>query len=278
MQNFMKTIISAIQTWTKKKIKNSTADWSENDSSADSYVKNRTHYEENITKVLLEEQTVDTFTLRDSGFYSTSIPPLDLKIDITYIVTWDGVPYEVKAFDASGNVSIGNTNLLNGGVPFFACIAYGSLIFTCNSTSTSHTIKIAQVQNIVHQLDSKFVPSDVFVVNVTGNQDDGYTADKTFTEMSTAFENNKFVLVCENKTTYYMPKAFFHDEVAVFFDFHDSNNYNYIQIDISGSIRVSHREGRELPFYFSGDEGKILRIVNGVPTWVSLANAEEATF
>ena len=42
----MKTILSAIQTWTKGKIKESTADWNQNDSNADNYVKNRTHWEE----------------------------------------------------------------------------------------------------------------------------------------------------------------------------------------------------------------------------------------
>lgn len=44
MQNFMKTILSAVQCWTKGKIKDSVADWNENDSSKDSYVKNRTHW------------------------------------------------------------------------------------------------------------------------------------------------------------------------------------------------------------------------------------------
>lgn len=42
----MKTILSAFKTWTQKKIKESTADWNENDSSKSSYVKNRTHWEE----------------------------------------------------------------------------------------------------------------------------------------------------------------------------------------------------------------------------------------
>lgn len=45
MQNFIKTIISAVKTWTKGEIKNSTADWNQNDSSADNYVKNRPFYE-----------------------------------------------------------------------------------------------------------------------------------------------------------------------------------------------------------------------------------------
>ena len=46
MQNYIKTILSAFKTWTQKKIKDSTADWNENDSSKSSYVKNRTHWEE----------------------------------------------------------------------------------------------------------------------------------------------------------------------------------------------------------------------------------------
>lgn len=46
MQNYIKTILSAFKTWTQKKIKESTADWNENDSSKSSHVKNRTHWEE----------------------------------------------------------------------------------------------------------------------------------------------------------------------------------------------------------------------------------------
>ena len=50
MQNFVKTILSAVKTWTQGKIKESitasTADWNQNDKSADNYVKNRTHWEE----------------------------------------------------------------------------------------------------------------------------------------------------------------------------------------------------------------------------------------
>ena len=46
MQNFMKTILSAVKT----KIKDSTADWNQNDSNADSYVKNKTHYDSRVLK------------------------------------------------------------------------------------------------------------------------------------------------------------------------------------------------------------------------------------
>ena len=51
MQNFMKTILSAIRAWIKRemnlvenKITASTADWNQNDPNADNYVKNRTHW------------------------------------------------------------------------------------------------------------------------------------------------------------------------------------------------------------------------------------------
>ena len=69
----MKTIISAVKSWTTEKIKNnneeihnritdsvteihnriasSVADWNENDSSADSYIKNRPFYEEEIKNI-----------------------------------------------------------------------------------------------------------------------------------------------------------------------------------------------------------------------------------
>ena len=41
MQDFMKTITSAIRHWTTAKIKNSTADWNEKDVNKDSYIKNK---------------------------------------------------------------------------------------------------------------------------------------------------------------------------------------------------------------------------------------------
>lgn len=55
MQNFIKTIISGIQSWARKEIKQSTADWNQNDPNTDSYVKNRTHWEEDREVVLVPE-------------------------------------------------------------------------------------------------------------------------------------------------------------------------------------------------------------------------------
>ena len=53
MHDFMKTIISSLQTWTNKRIKNSTPNWNQNDSEADGYIKNRPFYTdgENIVQI-----------------------------------------------------------------------------------------------------------------------------------------------------------------------------------------------------------------------------------
>lgn len=45
MKNFLKTVFSAMKTWVDIKIKDSTADWNQNDSSATNYVKNKPFYE-----------------------------------------------------------------------------------------------------------------------------------------------------------------------------------------------------------------------------------------
>ena len=54
MNDFMKTILNAIQSWTKKEIKNSTSDWNQNDVNQPGYVKNRTHWDTRV----MEEITI----------------------------------------------------------------------------------------------------------------------------------------------------------------------------------------------------------------------------
>ena len=86
MQNFMKTILSAVKTWTKGKIKDSTADWNQSDSSADNYVKNRTHYDSRKT----EEVNIAFDSVLDGKEY------LDLN--------GDGSFYAVKVSDLTPSI------------------------------------------------------------------------------------------------------------------------------------------------------------------------------
>ena len=74
------------------------------------------------------------------------------------------------------------------------------------------------------------------------------------------------------------------------------NTLNYISIDnediIEGEANPVNADtlggysaeyflnnaGNSIPDYTEEDEGKILRIVNGVPTWVAIPNVREGTF
>lgn len=108
MNNFMKTIINAVKSWTKSEIKESTADWNENDKNADSYVKNRTHYEEKILKKIFDESV-----FYESGIceFGSDDSPITLSLDTIYKVIWNGVTYECipYEFDDGNGVAIGSS-------------------------------------------------------------------------------------------------------------------------------------------------------------------------
>ena len=56
-----------------------------------------------------------------------------------------------------------------------------------------------------------------------------------------------------------------------------SDSEKFLRVSSTGEwVAETIPEG--VPAYTSDDEGKFLRIVNGVPTWVAVPNAEEATF
>lgn len=113
----MKTILSGVQTWTKGKIKESTADWNQNDSNADNYVKNRTHWEEVQKKTLVSNEKV-------SNYWGANIGPIQLEEGTIYVITVDGVRYEVAPWiDEFWGTWVGNRLYVDGvddgsGVPF----------------------------------------------------------------------------------------------------------------------------------------------------------------
>lgn len=89
MQNFMKTILSAVKNWTKKelnrKAKDSVADWNQNDPGADNYVKNRTHWDE-------EKILVDCLTKTD--YEAGNFSGCTFTDGTEYVVTFNDRTYE----------------------------------------------------------------------------------------------------------------------------------------------------------------------------------------
>ena len=63
-----------------------------------------------------------------------------------------------------------------------------------------------------------------------------------------------------------------------------SSKYTYAKNDLTNINNDVFKTKAEeagvlgLPDYTSADEGKILKIVNGIPTWVSVTTAEEVSY
>lgn len=147
----MKTIINAVQNWTKKEIKdnikNSTADWNQNDASAVDYVKNRTHWSDGVVEeVVLERQTVT----------NSDIVDCELIVGQAYEVTWDNKVYHCVAWGNSSVIGLGFGQFVDVGegetVPF---LIYNNKI-RCEH-STTHTISITTTVENIHKLDSKYL-------------------------------------------------------------------------------------------------------------------------
>lgn len=160
MQNFMKTILSAVQTWTKGEIKESTADWNQNDPNADNYVKNRTHWEERDVLYIVPEQTARVYDAYGaSELYS---PGLKLTIDETYVVKLNGITYEciARQYDEHslfiGNRLLHDSNDVGDGEPFaIEHDAYGFVLFT--ETPGDHTVSVYGPHVVTHKINSRYL-------------------------------------------------------------------------------------------------------------------------
>ena len=144
----MKTIISAVKTWTKGKIKDSTADWDQNNPEATNYVKNRTHYIER--KIL---------TSTGNDIYLDGMPVFKVGDAVSIMV--DGVEYSLTAFDDEGPI-IGDfwSDIENGagkyGWQVWCDNNFGEVSFFSDTDRT-----VSWEGNIVNRLDTKYIPEEV---------------------------------------------------------------------------------------------------------------------
>lgn len=80
MYEFMKTILSALQTWVNKRIKSNTPNWNENDSEADGYIKNRPFYTDGDEVVQIDKKYLpDAKTYLDENVFSPDYEIYDEK-------------------------------------------------------------------------------------------------------------------------------------------------------------------------------------------------------
>ena len=151
------------------------SDLAENNETAVSYVKNRTHWKEVLSTngVLLQE----TFVKFTGNMASVSGVGTDnVKVGGKYIVTWAGTTYECIAYELNGGVCLGNAALFNmgndTGEPFVieTMSATGSIVTKNDEVSATVSLAVKSVDNTVwHQLDPRYIP-DMYYTDEGGRQ------------------------------------------------------------------------------------------------------------
>lgn len=209
MQNFIKTIINSVRNWVKGEIKKSKADWNQNDSSADNYVKNRTHWEEDgvvhkldskyfdvsfndiedmpfgketmVDEYIFKPQSVEfSRPYEDSNEVTASLDKY-LEWGKTYFISIDDIEYEVTIDQSNGENDWGDfyidDNIL------VRLYYYGYIVIRSLDYEGAHKISIYNKIPGVTSLDLKYLPEQLrfglnetilFEGNVTLNQYCGY--------------------------------------------------------------------------------------------------------
>ena len=162
---------------------NSVKDWNQNDETALDYIKNRTHWTEDITEVEIYPETTIQITTDDPGLLSET-EPIGLVADDNYAITYNGTDYTCTAIDASmlmNNMpvtAIGNVELALGtgdsGEPFIivefspevAAEMGAYAMMTDLSGSTEVTVGITHLQETVHKIPNKYLPKVTVPKNI----------------------------------------------------------------------------------------------------------------
>lgn len=165
-----------------------TPDLSVNDPSDPAYVKNRTHWvEEVITNSIIPETTFNN--INDGVFTIPDILMTSLKYDVAYTVVWNGVKYNCylgkDVQEEENGPFVGKQFGGTSGEPFSILVyminiadetGVGAKI-TCLDGVTSVTMSIYQGTEIVHPIPEKFLPESFGESTVTlyGEQDTSFS-------------------------------------------------------------------------------------------------------
>ena len=146
-----------------QKMKSFRGNWEQNDPTADDYVKNRTHWKETKTEVIIPETSIE---FSNAGQPAISPFILEIQEGSTYEVTWNGNVYQCVAYIVVGpNVpSIGNGTIasVTGGndEPFFiASNGVDALVFA--EEAGTHTVSISSEATTWHTLDKRYLPTNL---------------------------------------------------------------------------------------------------------------------
>ena len=151
----------------------STPDWDQNDPAAKDYVKNRTHWVEPNgakTEVFPEQSFSATIgTGYQIALEESQIP----AVGSNWTAVFDGETYSGTTVESVGAIVCGNLSIMNlgddTGEPFLvALIKHDSsntaAIFV--QEAGTHAMSLSATLDIVHTIDSKYMPSDATILKV----------------------------------------------------------------------------------------------------------------
>ena len=141
------------------------------DSEGNTKWEERTHYAEQVEGVVLEETAL---TITDNGIaYLTTPFTNSVSNGLTYIVTYNGTPYECigsyAEYSGVATVGLGNLSFFGGETtndPFALLVVPAEMVegFGVSAGilpldgSTTFTITITGISEIIHRIDEKYIP------------------------------------------------------------------------------------------------------------------------
>ncbi len=194
--------------------KSNQSNYTQNDSTAADYIKNRPFYSE-MGEVTYVDHTLDFAEFKEGLYLSSSASSLIIEAGETYIVVFDGTSYSCTGYIPGDGmpVCLGNASIMGapGGnnEPFLVSVESGSTQIGTNLTGASHTVKITGHGEVVKTLDPKFIPGGLtYIVNGAWDVNDNMTGDKTFAEIQAAHNDGKLVLfIIEGRSLYYLQRC-----------------------------------------------------------------------
>lgn len=120
-------------------------------------------YSEGNKYILFEEQDVPFVAMSEGGLQGYGYiqnPPIGINGNLDCIVEWDGVGYRCTPMvDSDTEIYVGNLGFLGGddtGEPFLILDNLQMTVFA-TSAEGAHKVCVYQSDEVVHQLDSKYV-------------------------------------------------------------------------------------------------------------------------
>jgi hypothetical protein len=224
------------------------ADWNQSDENDNSYVRNRTHYVYVEEKVIVPETTAATTTLYSGNGFDIPNPSCENPFieGGAYIVTWNGVDYNVIATADSSATALyvqENGLLAVGFMPDEPNIIR---VVTDDALGTVNTLKVICRAELVSCLDEKYIPdtiarkSDIenFESNVQpdwnqhNETEPDYIKNRPFYYRTKTYE---LTGISQQISSSYISLRDLYDIRNTEIDFDDNKSYR-VTLDITGSL------------------------------------------